>query len=128
MIVQPRFASADRRTACRALAAASSEAASRVAVAAESRKAAIGVAECYVRIKELESTAGVEQRRLIEVGATERCRITEEQRSRRTERLASVAQTSVTSNGVVAREAVAAGVRIEEHRATMASEAARAAE
>lgn len=95
--------------------------------AVESRRAAIGVAECLVQIKALQGHAEVEQQRLVEQGSTDRCRITEENRSRRFERLADVAKVSVlegsqtqraaiASHENVARDSVAASIQIEEHR------------
>mmetsp|Transcript_37569 Transcript_37569/g.75732 ORF Transcript_37569/g.75732 Transcript_37569/m.75732 type:complete len:348 (+) Transcript_37569:68-1111(+) len=109
MIVETLCGAPDR-TAPRQLAlnAQDSKAVCQAIVAAESRKAAIGVAECLVRIKELDSTASVEQRRLAELGATERCRITQEEQSKRFGRWADVAQVSALESAKTERQAIAA--------------------
>lgn len=78
-------------------------------------------------MKELDTTSSVERQRLAECGATERCRVMEEHRSRRLDRMAVVAEVSVVEGAQterqvavlqaeVAKEVVAASVKIEECR------------
>mmetsp|Transcript_42447 Transcript_42447/g.79702 ORF Transcript_42447/g.79702 Transcript_42447/m.79702 type:complete len:353 (-) Transcript_42447:95-1153(-) len=85
------------------------------------------VAACMVRIKEIQGITKLEERRLLEQGSTERCRIVEEQRSLRLERLAcaqesSAAEHARTTLAVAAsrdrlqHEALAARLRLEEQR------------
>lgn len=96
-------------------------------VASEQRRATLGVADCLVRIKEIESIARVEHSRISEHGAVERCRIQETQRSVRAAKAASVAQANVAEEcrtrgkaieaaKSVAHRAIAAEQRVEEVR------------
>jgi len=108
--------------------AGGADAAATAAIAAESRRAVCGVAECLVKIKAIESAAAMEVKRLEEYGATERCRISEEHKSGRCHRQARVAELAVSEDAKtkrleigawqkVASEAIAANARIEEVRA-----------
>eukprot|EP00928_Gymnodinium_smaydae_P008400 TRINITY_DN13063_c0_g1_i1.p1 TRINITY_DN13063_c0_g1~~TRINITY_DN13063_c0_g1_i1.p1 ORF type:complete len:261 (-),score=44.46 TRINITY_DN13063_c0_g1_i1:79-861(-) len=83
--------------------AAQAEALAQVLVARERRKAAEAVAECMVRIKEIDATADVRKVSLSERGRTERCEIVEEQRSRRYQRFAEVATTAVREGAETTR-------------------------
>mmetsp|Transcript_76559 Transcript_76559/g.140166 ORF Transcript_76559/g.140166 Transcript_76559/m.140166 type:complete len:242 (+) Transcript_76559:75-800(+) len=93
-------------------------------VAREQRLAATQVAECLVRVKELETSADVEITRLKEDGSTERCRITEEHQSQRFARWSDVKQFTVKEQSetrraevemteLTKRQAVAAHERVE---------------
>lgn len=90
------------------------------------------VAECLVRLKEIDGMTQVEQCRLSETGMTERQRIVEEQRSKRYERLAEVIEASVKEGAATNREAISAraevskqaikgNVQIEEYRAKVST-------
>jgi len=84
------------------------EAVARIALAREKRKTKLGIAECLVRMKELDSLAVVECRRLEETGASERCRIVEEHRSSRFERSTGVQHASIVEREKTERQKVAA--------------------
>jgi len=71
-----------------------------------------GVAECLMRIKEIDGQTQVEQCRLSESGMTERQRIVEEQRSKRYECLAEVIQASVKEGAVTTRQAISARAEV----------------
>jgi len=84
------------------------DAVSRILVAREQRKAAVGVAECLVRIKELDAAASVEVTQLKEENATARKRIEQEHKTLRLKRLANVMDLSVREQAHTAREAIVA--------------------
>eukprot|EP00435_Cladocopium_sp_Y103_P063512 s1099_g25.t1 len=68
-----------------------------------------GVAECLMRIKEIDAQAQVEQCKLSESGMTERQRI---QRSKRFDCLAEVIQASVREGAVTTRQAISARAEV----------------
>jgi len=74
--------------------------------------AAVGMAQCLVRLKELESCANVEQQRLVQQGATDRCRITQEHLSKRLHRMADVAEVAVRGDAETKRLSIAATERV----------------
>mmetsp|Transcript_168061 Transcript_168061/g.539683 ORF Transcript_168061/g.539683 Transcript_168061/m.539683 type:complete len:364 (+) Transcript_168061:70-1161(+) len=127
MLVPSRRNWTEDVSACQALVNAGAiDAASRVAVAAEKRRTAVEVANCFVRIKEIESFANVEQKRLGELGATERCRISETERSKRSDRMAGVAEVSVKEGARTQREAVKAWQHVSNHATTVHAHVAEA--
>jgi len=75
-----------------------------VAVAKQNRQSAVAVAERLVRAKELESGALVEIKRMAEEYSTTRCRIVEEEKSRRFEHMATVAKLSIAERERTERE------------------------
>eukprot|EP00929_Paragymnodinium_shiwhaense_P085220 TRINITY_DN45654_c0_g1_i1.p1 TRINITY_DN45654_c0_g1~~TRINITY_DN45654_c0_g1_i1.p1 ORF type:complete len:297 (-),score=95.10 TRINITY_DN45654_c0_g1_i1:278-1168(-) len=98
-----------------------------VLVAREKRKAAVGVAECMVRMKELDALASVEKTRLTETGATERFKVAQEQQSLRAKRWAEVADTAIVQKKEMhvetvrqtedtKRQAISASERVETER------------
>jgi len=102
------------------------------AFAAESRRAACSVAECLVQIKAIEGSTAVELKRLTELGATERCKISEEHKSGRFDRQSKVAELAISEDAktkrldtqawqTVASEAIAANAQIEQARAKASS-------
>mmetsp|Transcript_15337 Transcript_15337/g.42048 ORF Transcript_15337/g.42048 Transcript_15337/m.42048 type:complete len:242 (-) Transcript_15337:14-739(-) len=109
--VLPRTSSDDVLRSCGAMSQVSdantADAISRALVAREQRRAAVGVAECLVRIKELDALAEVETTRLTQQGATERQRVEEEQKSQRVERLAKVLDLSIKEQAHTVRASVA---------------------
>lgn len=112
------------------------DAMARAMVAREQRLAATQVAECLVRVKELEASADVEITRLKENGSTERCRIAEEHQTNRFARWSDVKQFTVKEESETKRaevemteqtkrQAVAAHERIEAVRISAASSSSR---
>mmetsp|Transcript_50417 Transcript_50417/g.130078 ORF Transcript_50417/g.130078 Transcript_50417/m.130078 type:complete len:358 (-) Transcript_50417:133-1206(-) len=127
MLVPSRRNWTEDVSACQALVNVGAiDAASRVGVAAEKRRTAVEVANCFVRIKEIESFANVEQKRLGEFGATERCRISETERSKRFDRMAGVAEVSVKEGAQTQREAVKAWQHVSNHATTVYAHVAEA--
>lgn len=70
------------------------------------------VAECLMRMKEIDGIAKVEQCRLSESGLTERSRIVEEARSQRYKHLVDVMQVSVKEDAETARQEITARVEV----------------
>ncbi|CAE7460743.1 PPD7 [Symbiodinium natans] len=70
------------------------------------------VAECLMRIKEIDGIAKVEQCRLSESGLTERSRIAEEARSQRYKHLVDVMQVSVKEGAETARQEISARAEV----------------
>jgi len=84
--------------------AACTELAVRAATAKQARLAIVGGAEARVRLRGLEVSSEVEVRRCAEEQATERCRIAEEARTQRLERLAGAAELLVQERQRTQRE------------------------
>ncbi|CAE6937733.1 PPD7 [Symbiodinium sp. CCMP2592] len=70
------------------------------------------VAECLMRMKEIDGIAKVEQCRLSESGLTERSRIVEEARSQRYKHLVDVMQVSVKEDAETARQEISARAEV----------------
>ncbi|CAE7750760.1 PPD7, partial [Symbiodinium sp. CCMP2456] len=70
------------------------------------------VAECLMRMKEIDGIAKVEQCRLSESGLTERSRIVEEARSQRYKHLVDVMQVSVKEDAQTARQEISARAEV----------------
>lgn len=82
------------------------EAMSNVLIAREQTRSQVGVAECLVRIKELDAMANVEMARLSQTGETERCRIKEDNQTSRSQRLAAVTEMSIKETATTKRQEV----------------------
>eukprot|EP00927_Polykrikos_kofoidii_P069379 TRINITY_DN64833_c0_g1_i1.p1 TRINITY_DN64833_c0_g1~~TRINITY_DN64833_c0_g1_i1.p1 ORF type:complete len:282 (-),score=37.48 TRINITY_DN64833_c0_g1_i1:391-1134(-) len=106
-VVTPLKKSFDINDVCKALSlpqdAQVAQAMAEVLVAREQRMSAVGVAECMVRMKELDAVASVENTRTIELGSTERCRIQQEQKSMRMRSIAEVMDRSVKERAATQR-------------------------
>lgn len=103
------------------------ELAVRTGTVKETRKALVGAAEAYVHMKALSLNANVAIQRCAQEQETERCRIAEEARTRRMERLADVAETLLVERhrtqrereairGKALREAIAVHTQMETRR------------
>lgn len=111
------------------------DAMARAMIAREQRLATTHLADCMVRVKELEVSAGVEVTRIKEEGSTERCRIKEEHQSQRFARWSDVTSLSVKEDNQTKRvevemaeqtkrQAVAAHERVEGIRIKTAASSA----
>ncbi|CAK0899493.1 unnamed protein product [Prorocentrum cordatum] len=85
------------------------------ATQAEWQRDPTSVAGYFARIKEVEVAACVEMQRLKEQGSVERCRITEEHRSRRYDRWADTAKATASEDASTHREAIAANREVAQH-------------
>lgn len=95
---------------------AGADAVARALVAREQRKAQVGVAECLVRMREIDAVANVEMARVHQDGSTDRRRIEQEEQSKRFKQLAGVMNLSVREKAVTARAVAAGTERVETAR------------